>query len=175
MYICIFVFIENPFYNLLTNKTLYVPLASSPLISIIVAINSDGTKNHQDDITDSLVLARPNDEDFFGEFEQDSTNFQLYHYMFTPLKRQNMGQYIIYSGKKSVFILHCTYSCIVSYSELNDEQLLNVSIEVNITIKGDIHMYICPTNLVTYVCTYVHIYNMNVFATCITMFLFSSF
>ena len=108
MYICI---IENPFYNLLTNKTLYAPLASSPLISIIVAINSDGTKDHQDDISDSLVLARPNDEDFFGEFRQDSTNFQLYHYMFTPLKRRNMGQYIIYSGKDtSTYLAHvCTH------------------------------------------------------------------
>jgi len=83
---------------LLTNNTLYAPLASSPLISIIVAIDSDGTKDHQDDITDSLVVSRPNDGEFFGIFEQDSTNFQLYHYMFAPLKRQDMGQYIIYSG-----------------------------------------------------------------------------
>ena len=92
-------FIENPFYRLLTNHTIYAPLASSPVISIIVAIDSDGTINQQDDVTNSLVLARPSDEDnIIGEFEQDSTNFQLYHYMFPPLQRQNMGQYVIYSG-----------------------------------------------------------------------------
>ena len=74
-------------------------MASSPVISIIVAIDSDGTVSQQDDVvTDSLVLARPNDEDIFGVFEQDSNNFQLYHYMFPPLQRQDMGQYKIYSG-----------------------------------------------------------------------------
>ena len=91
--------IENPYYRLLTNQTIYAPLASSPIISIIVAIDSDGTVSQQDDVvTDSLVLARPNDEDIIDIFEQDSNNFQLYHYMFPPLQRQNMGQYIIYSG-----------------------------------------------------------------------------
>ena len=93
--------IENPFYELLTNRTIYAPLASSPVISIIVAIDSDGTTSQQDDVTGSLVLARPNDEDFIGEFEQDSSTFQLYHYMFPPLRRQNMGQYIIFSGMKA--------------------------------------------------------------------------
>ena len=92
------IYIENPFYNLLTNRTIYAPLASSPVISIIVAIDSDGTISQQDDVTQSLVLARPNDENFIGEFEQDSNNFQLYHYMFPPLRRRNMGQYVIYSG-----------------------------------------------------------------------------
>ena len=91
-------FTENPFYKLLTNHSIYAPLASSPVISIIVAIDSDGTINQQDDVTESLVLARPNDEDFIGQFEQDSTNFQLYHYVFSPLQRRNMGPYIIYSG-----------------------------------------------------------------------------
>ena len=95
---CIHLCVENPYYRLLTNRTIHAPLASSPVISIIVAIDSDGTVNQQDDVTNSLVLARPNNEDFMGEFEQDSTDFQLYHYIFPPLRRQNMGQYIIYSG-----------------------------------------------------------------------------
>ena len=91
--------IENPYYRLLTNHTIFAPLASSPVISIIVAIDSDGTVSQQDNIvTDSLVLARPNDEDFIGVFEQDSNDFQLYHYMFSPLQRQNMGQYVIFAG-----------------------------------------------------------------------------
>ena len=86
----------------MSNSTIYAPLASSPIISIIIAIDSDGTEEQQDIITDSLVLARPNDDDIFGEFEQDSDNFQLYHYMFPPLRRLNNGQYIIYSGIKSI-------------------------------------------------------------------------
>ena len=93
--------IENPFYKLLINHTIHAPLASSPVISIIVAIDSDGTISQQDDVTESLVLARPYDEDFIGEFEQDSSTFQLYHYMFPPLRRQNMGRYIIFSGMKA--------------------------------------------------------------------------
>ena len=104
MYLCVYT--ENPFYKLLTNRTIYAPLASSPVISIIVAIDSDGTISQQDDVTESLVLARPNDEDFIGEFEQDSTDFQLYHYMFPPLRRENMGQYIIYSGTKTSTSIH---------------------------------------------------------------------
>ena len=87
-------------------------MASSPVISIIVAINSDGTASHQDVVTESLVLTRPDDEDFMRKFEQDSTNFQLYHYMFPPLQRQNMGQYVISSGTRSntcVLILHTIF------------------------------------------------------------------
>ena len=106
---CIHLCVENPYYRLLTNRTIHAPLASSPVISIIVAIDSDGTVNQQDDVTNSLVLARPNDEEFMGEFEQDSTNFQLYHYIFPPLRRQNMGQYVIYSGIDANIYLPCTY------------------------------------------------------------------
>ena len=104
-----YLYIENPYYRLLTNQTIYAPLASSPIISIIVAINSDGTVSQQDYVvTDSLVLARPNDEVNIGIFEQDSNNFQLYHYMFPPLRRQNMGEYVIsYSGiNSSVLYMH---------------------------------------------------------------------
>ena len=89
--------IGNPFHNLLTNRTIYAPLASSPVISIFVAIDSDGTISQQNNVTESLVLTGPNDI-FVGELEQDSTNFQLYHFMFLPLQRQNMGQYVISSG-----------------------------------------------------------------------------
>ena len=98
-------FIENPYYRLLTNRTIYAPLASSPVISIIVAIDSDGTVSQQDDVvTDSLVLGRPDDENIIGVFEQDPTNYQLYHYMFPPLRRENMGQYIVYAGINATYI-----------------------------------------------------------------------
>ena len=98
--------IENPYYRLLTNHTIYAPLASRPIISIIVAIDSDGTVSQQDDVvTDSVVLARPNDEDIIGVFEQDSNNFQLYHYIFPPLRRQNMGQYVIFTGTYHYYYL----------------------------------------------------------------------
>ena len=142
MYIDVCVYTENPFYKLLTNRTIHAPLASSPVISIIVAIDSDGTVSQQDDITESLVLALPNDEDFIGEFEQDSTDFQLYHYMFPPLRRENMGRYFIYSGNKAnIYIPRIKmYS---SYSEINEEQ--QIVIEVFITTEGNV-----------YNCSYVH-------------------
>ena len=109
MYISVFVYIENPFYKLLNNRTIYAPLASSPVISIIVAIDSDGTISQQDDVTQSLVLARPNDEDFNGEFEQDPINFQLYHYMFPPLRRENMDQYLIGNKPNIYHVYICTH------------------------------------------------------------------
>ena len=107
------------------------------MISIIVAIDSDGTVSRQDDITESLVLALPNDEDFIG-FEQDSTDFQLYHYMFPPLRRENMGRYFIYSGNKANIYIPCIkmYS---SYSEINEEQ--QIVIEVFITTEGNVYNY----------------------------------
>ena len=130
--------IENPYYRLLTNQTIHAPLASSPVISIIVAIDSDGTVSQQDDVVnDSLVLARPNDENITGTFEQDPNNFQLYHYMFPPLQKQDMGQYVIYAGTNA--IIYFWYTCVFHtyFSEMNDEQLLNIIIEVNITTEGN--------------------------------------
>ena len=83
------------------------------MISIIVAIDSDGTISQQDDITQSLVLARPNDDDFNGEFEQDPINFQLYHYMFPPLRRKNMGQYLTSNKTNILLPCVCTYVLIL--------------------------------------------------------------
>ena len=104
-YVWMCIFIENPYYRLLTNHTIYAPLASSPVISIIVAIDSDGTESQQGDVvTDSLVLARPDDENFIGVFEQDPISYQLYNYTFPLLQRKNMGQYIIYAGIITVTI-----------------------------------------------------------------------
>ena len=129
------VYLENPFYKLLTNRTIYAPLASSPVISIIVAIDSDGTTSQQDDITVSLIL---DDEDFMDEFEQDSTDFQLYHYMFPPLRRRNMGQYMIYSGIKTSISMYVCIKLYVLYiySGMNDE--LQIAIEVIITTEGNV-------------------------------------
>ena len=114
-FICIYV--GNPFFDLLTNATIYAPLASSPVISIIVAIDSDGTTSHQDVISESLVLTRRDDEDFMGKFKQDSTNFQLYHYKFPPLKRQSMGRYVIYSGIRSNACVSTLYAIFVLNSQ----------------------------------------------------------
>ena len=117
LYVHIRVCTENPYYRLLTNSTIYAPLASSPVISIIVAIDSDGTVSQQDDVTDSLVLARSDDEDFIDMFEQDSDNFQLYHYMFPPLQRQNKGQYIIYSGIITITLPMHMFMCYIFFRE----------------------------------------------------------
>ena len=94
-------FSENPFYKLLTNQSLIVPLASSPVISIIIAIDSDGTRSQQDNVTNSLVFTHTNnngDVVNVDGFEQDPENFQLYHYTFPPVQRSNNGTYTITSG-----------------------------------------------------------------------------
>ena len=117
-YVCICV-VENPYYRLLTNQTIYAPLASSPLISIIVAIDSDGTVSQQDDVvTDSLVLARPNDEDIIGVFEQDSNNFQLYHFMFPPLQKQDVGQYVISSSGMNFSVSYIHHHLLYAFQKL---------------------------------------------------------
>jgi len=93
--------LENPYYALLTNQTLVVPLASSPVISIIIAIDSDGTRSQQDNVTNSLVLTHTNnngDEVIVDGLEQDSENFQLYHYTFPPVRRSDNGTYAVTSG-----------------------------------------------------------------------------
>ena len=134
---CVFVFTENPYYKLLTNATILTPLASSPQISIIVAIDSDGTKKQQSVVSNSLMLASRDDGTFVKKFVQDSGNFQLYHYLFSPLRRSNMGQYIIYSGINiSDHTIHILISCILL--EINNTRRLNISIEVTITTEGDI-------------------------------------
>jgi len=86
---------------LLTNQSLIVPLASSPVISIIIAIDSDGTRSQQDNVTNSLVFTHTNnngDVVNVDGFEQDPENFQLYHYTFPPVQRSNNGTYTITSG-----------------------------------------------------------------------------
>ena len=132
-------FIENPYYRLLTNHTIYAPLASSPVVSIIVAINSDGTLCLQND---TPVLIRPNNDNIVGEFQQDSDNFQLYHYMFPPLQTQDVGQYNIYSGMYQCQCLPtciCASSLIASFIE-NDVLLINI--EIIITTEGKALQYI---------------------------------
>ena len=116
-YVWMYIFIENPYYRILTNHTIYAPLASSPEISVIVAIDSDGTESQQDDVvTDSLLLARPDDENFIEVFfEQDPTSYQLYHYMFPPLQRKNMGQYIIYAGTITITLPTHTLICYIFF------------------------------------------------------------
>ncbi|XP_065903440.1 uncharacterized protein [Dysidea avara] len=97
----VFITKESPFYKLLTNKSLVVPLASSPVISIIIAIYSDGTRSQQDNITNSLVLTHTsNNGDVVNVdgLEQDPVNFQLYHYTFLPVQNSSEGIYTITSA-----------------------------------------------------------------------------
>lgn len=84
------------------------------MISIIIAIDSDGTENQQNIVTNSLKLEKLSGSVVAGgRFEQDSINFQLYHYIFSPLNRSSNGQYIIYSGIKVVHTI-CMY-VLISY------------------------------------------------------------
>jgi len=78
-----------------------VPLASSPVISVIIAIDSDGTRSQQDNVTNSLVFTHTNKNGVVVNvdgLEQDPVNFQLYHYTFPPLQENNEGIYSIKSG-----------------------------------------------------------------------------
>jgi len=103
---------ENPFYKLLTNQSLIVPLASSPVISVIIAIDSDGTRSQQDNVTNSLVFNHTNNNGAVASvdgLEQDSENFQLYHYTFSPVQRSDNGTYTITSCMP---LINETYSAI---------------------------------------------------------------
>ena len=86
---------------MLTNNSLVVALGSSPVISIIIAIDSDGTRSQQDNATNSLVFTHTsNNGDVVNVdgLEQDPVNFQLYHYTFPPVQRSSVGTYTITSG-----------------------------------------------------------------------------
>ena len=101
--------IENPYYKLKSNQTLVVPLGSSPVISVIIAINSDGTRSQQDNVTKSLVFAHTNNSRAAAngdELEQDPVNFQLYHYTFPPVQNNSEGIYAITSGTD---IMYCKF------------------------------------------------------------------
>ena len=78
-----------------------VPLGSSPVISVIIAIDSDGTRSQQDNVTDSLVFTHTNNSGAVADMdglEQDPVNFQLYHYIFSPIQDGNEGTYTITIG-----------------------------------------------------------------------------
>ena len=104
---CVFFYSENPFYLLLTNKNLVVPLDNSPVIDIVIAIDSDGTKSQQDIVTKSLVFTHTsNNGDVVNVdgLEQNPVNFQLYNYTFPPVQRSSVGNYTITSG---TYVLSC--------------------------------------------------------------------
>jgi len=86
---------------LLSNQSLIVPLASSPVISIIIAIDSDGARSQQDNVTNSLVFTHTNNDGLVVNVDglkQDPGNFQLYHYTFPPIQRSSVVSYNITSG-----------------------------------------------------------------------------
>jgi len=88
------------------------PLGSRPVISVIIAIDSDGTRSQQDNITNSLVLTHTSNSstvfDVDGGFKQDPFNFQLYNYTFPPVTNSNEGNYTITSSRICAFV-HCKY------------------------------------------------------------------
>ena len=105
-YLCFFLcvcvcFLENPFYSLLTNQSLEVPSGSRPQISVIIAIDSDGTRSQQDNVTNSLLFTHTSNSGAVVNvdgLEQDPVNFQLYHYTFPPTRRSSIGSYTITSS-----------------------------------------------------------------------------
>ena len=86
------------------------PLGSRPVISVIIAIDSDGTRSQQDNITNSLVLTRTSNSSAAFRvdrgFKQDPFNFQLYNYTFPPVTNSNTGNYTITSSRICAFV-HC--------------------------------------------------------------------
>ena len=78
-----------------------MPLGSSPVISIIISIDSDGTRSQQDIVTNSLVFTHTNNNGAavgVDGLEQDPVNFQLYHYTFPPVQDGDEGTYTITAG-----------------------------------------------------------------------------
>ena len=84
-------------------------MASSPDISIIIAIDSDGTRSQQDNVTNSLVFTHTNNSGVVVNvdgLEQDPVNFQLYHYTFPPVQNSSEGIYSIQSGVQLINVFH---------------------------------------------------------------------
>ena len=78
-------------------------MASSPVISIIIAIDSDGTRLRQDNVTNSLFLTHTDNNGVvtvvnMDALEQDPVTFQLYHYTFPPVQDSSEGIYTIIAG-----------------------------------------------------------------------------
>jgi len=102
----LFIITGNPYYQLIENSLvngtyIFAPVASSPVINIIIAINSDGTLTQQNNITSSLMFTHQNNNNMLipiNGLEPSPDNFQLYTYTFPPLQLRNNGTYTIYSG-----------------------------------------------------------------------------
>ena len=106
---------------LLTNQNLVVPLGSSPVISVIIAIDSDGTRSQQDNVTNSLVFTHTSNSGAVVNvdgIEQDPTNFQLYCYTFSPIQTDHAGNYTIASG---MYVYMYVYAYKMSFLILTQE------------------------------------------------------
>lgn len=92
--------LENPYHNLLSDSSIFAPVASSPIISIIIAINSDGTIAQQRSTTDSLTFTHTRDGEMtpVEGLNPSPLSFQLYQYTFPPLRRSSQGDYRIQSS-----------------------------------------------------------------------------
>jgi len=83
-----------------------VPSGSSPVIRIIIAIDSDGTRSQQDNVTNSLVFTHTSNNGAVVNvdgLQQDPVSFQLYHYTFPPVQDRSEGIYAIMAGWYLIF------------------------------------------------------------------------
>lgn len=78
------------------------------MIRIVIAINSDGTIAQQRNTTDSLIFThiRGDMTTRLEGLRPDPLNFQLYQYIFPPLRRVSQGDYRIQSSMYVQLILH---------------------------------------------------------------------
>lgn len=96
----------NPYYQLMDNSLvngtyIFAPVASSPVINIIIAIDADGTLAQQDIVTNSLMFTHTNNNNMLTPISglvPAPDNFQLYTYTYPPLQLRNNGTYTIHSG-----------------------------------------------------------------------------
>ena len=156
-----FVCLENPYDNLLSDSSIFAPVASSPMIRIIIAINSDGTIAQQRNTTDSLIFTHTTRAGITRPVEglrPDPQSFQLYQYTFPPLRRSSQGEYRIQS---SMYILCIAVQCVVIKMLLyclgiivDNRPQLNVSIRLDVNITGNNISTITLRNAYLLICYY---------------------
>jgi len=135
-----FFYLVNPYFNLLSDSRIFAPVASSPIIRIVIAINSDGTIAQQRMTTDSLIFTHTRDDitTSVEGLEPDSLIIQLYKYTFPPLRRGSQGDYRI---RSCTYVCMYTMFCIILFVcfaaiVIDGTQPLDVTIRVDVNITG---------------------------------------
>ena len=131
-------YIVNPYYNLLSNNSIFAPVASSPIIRIVIAINSNGTIDQQRETTDSLTFTHTSNGVMttVEGLEPDPLNFQLYEYIFPPLRRSSEGDYRIQSGMYVHIFVAVYFMSIFCLAITVNGRSLDVLIELEVDITG---------------------------------------